>query len=125
MSGNRVSTEFGATNAAVTTLEDLLERIVRGTVSEVCAQISNTGEVLNAFNLLIQANQSAGYETYLSGTDWDTDGTLMRKGVGAPATLASGATAFIYALIPPCYAYKFQAGVASSTTSVTIEGTEA
>ncbi len=122
---SRFSTEFAATNAAVTALEDLLERVVRGTVSEFCAQITNTGQALNAFNLLIQAHPDAAYETYLSGTDWDTDGTLMRKGVGAPATLASGSTAFIYALIPPCYAYKFQAGVASSTTSVTIEGTEA
>lgn len=114
---------FGMTNAAITALEDVGdEKIVDGQVNEITFSLANTGQALDALVLLVKPHKDSAFETWLSGTDWDTDGRIMRKQLGTIKTLASGATGMAFVVIGPVYSFKFQAGVASSTTSLVIVG---
>lgn len=114
---------FGLVNAAITALEDVGgENVVGGQVNEITFSLANTGQLLNALVLLVKPHKDSAFETWLSGSDWDTDGRIMRKQLGTIKTLASGATGMAFVVIGPVYSFKFQAGVASSTTSLVIVG---
>lgn len=114
---------FGLVNAAITALEDVGgENVVGGQVNEITFSLANTGQVLDALVLLVKPHKDSAFETWLSGSDWDTDGRIMRKQLGTIKTLASGATGMAFVVIGPVYSFKFQAGVAASTTSLVIVG---
>lgn len=116
--------ELAETNAAVTTLEDVLSATVcGGLLNAVTLEVKNTGSAaLTDFTLLVKAAEdSLGYQTLISSTGWATAGNTLRSFVGAPHTLAAGASAFLRLDLGPVYAFKLQASC-GTTTSTAITG---
>ena len=114
-----------ATNAAVeNALEDVVtETIIRGRYNHIVLEIANTGASLTDFAFLVKASEDASaFQSLLSSTEWATAGNVLRAFKGAPHTLASGATAFVWLNIGPIYSFKVQARC-GTTSAVTINGT--
>jgi len=118
--------QFTATDATFTdtSLADVGDEVgLSGINTQMVFELTNTGQALTDFAVFIQPHEDAGWHEYLSGTDWDTGTEIMKGSSGGLQTLASGATGWAYINISPCYAFKIQASIASSTTAIVINGT--
>jgi hypothetical protein len=92
---------------------------------EIIAEVSNTGQALTDFAILIRPVAGGTWQTLISGaTDWDSNEISIKPYVSDTgiATLASGGTEAFRIMCGPVAEIKFQASIASGTTSITITG---
>lgn len=83
-------------------------------------QVSNSGQALTDFALQVQEHPDAAWATLLNGTDWATATSLLLLADSSLNTLASGSTSNIHVDVRSAHAVRFQASVASSSTTVTV-----
>ena len=117
--------DIAFTNAAVeNALEDVVtETVIRGRYNHIVLEVVNTGATLTDFAFLVKASEyAAGFQTLLSSTEWATAGNVLRAFKGAPHTLVTTASAFLWLNIGPIYSFKVQARCGTSS-SVAINGT--
>lgn len=86
-------------------------------------EVHNSGNTaLDDFALLVRAHSGAAYAILFSGSDWVSTAINIKEWVSViPNTLAPGAKATIQALVGPVEAIKFQASVASGSTTLNIK----
>lgn len=123
---------FTKTNAAVanSALTDIGESgttspsiILNGEYPVVWFEVTNTGQNLDDFALLVKPDEDSDWHILISGATWDDEDIAIKPYTSAAInTLATGAKAAAKVIVGPCFAIKFQADAAASTTSVTVHG---
>lgn len=89
----------------------------------VSCEVSNVGQVLTNFCILVRPHEEADWHEYIGGNDWSTKKVdILRQMEIDPKNLASGAKTFLLIKTGPVEAIKFQASIASGETTVTIKG---
>lgn len=108
-----------------TSLSDIGDEIVLGQengFTKMAFEVYNGATQFTNFALLGKAHRDGGFVILLSNTDWDTVAGILKHKVGTIKTLAATTRAFAYVELGPLYSIKFQAAVASSTTTPLIKG---
>ena len=96
--------------------------VLNGQDSDIVFELTNDGQILTDFALLVQPHKDAAFTIAISGSTWGTVAGILKHFVGALNTLADGATAMALVNVGPVHAIKFQAKIASSTTDVKVSG---
>lgn len=116
--------DFTRTNTAVgnAALEDVgLLCALHNIYTILVFEVTNTGQALADFGLMVQPMHGASFHLMLDGVNWASASISIKRWVSVDLkTLASGSSGVGYVEIPPCKAIKFQAQAAAATTSVTI-----
>lgn len=82
--------------------------------------VSNSGQALSDFAIQFLPHPDADWEPLISGTDWATATSSLPVVASGLNTLASGSHDGVVVNLFSAHACKFQASVASSSTTLTI-----
>jgi hypothetical protein len=102
---------------SLTTVLELTDTVLH---QDFFLQLSNGGaSALNAFQVQVRQLDSSAWLPYLTAY---SAGGVIKHLVGAPATLANGATSTVWIQIPRPRGLRLQASVASGTAALTAIG---
>jgi len=115
---------FSEVNAAIATaFADVGDEVeCNGHYTDLVLEITNTGTNLSDLSLMVKMHPDGSFVNLVTGAGWATTTPCVKAVTASLNTLATGSVGIAHIELGPVFAFKVQAKVASSTTSVTAKG---